>query len=248
VLELTPSLSLLQFFAPSSWAADNATDLDLATSPALLADGQVVASGKSRIVYLLNGSALRGIGGEQASVPAACGDNVDGGTAVLGDVIYLPCLSGTIAVRASASPPALRLLWRSPLGGGPPILAAGRVWTMSGDGVLYALDPSTGAEREQANVGASANHFPTPSVGAGLLLAASANRVVAFSAPLAATTSTTTAATTTTIAHATTSPATTTTAPAGGGGSDAWVAVGAVLGGLVLVGALAWLVVRRRRQ
>ena len=246
VLELSPSLSLVQFFAPSSWAADNAADLDLSTAPALLADGQVVAAGKSKTVYLLDGSKLGGIGGEEASVPGACGDDIDGGSAVMGDIVYLPCLSGTIAVRASTSPPALRVLWRSPLGGGPPMLAAGRVWTMSRDGVLYALDPSTGAARAHVNVGAPANHFPTPSVGAGLLLAASANRVVAFSAPPTGATSSTTTTTTTstTIAHSTTVP---TTASAGGGGSDPWVVVVAVLGGLALVGGLTWLVWRRRR-
>ncbi len=245
VLELSPTLTLLQFFAPSSWAADNAGDLDLSTAPALLADGQVVVAGKSRTAYLLDGPTLGGIGGEQASVPGACGDNFEGGSAVVGDVVYLPCQSGTIAVRASASPPALRVLWRSPFGGGPPVVAAGRVWTMSGDGVLYALDPSSGAARGQVDVGSPANHFSTPSVGAGLLLAASANRVVAFTAPPAgATTSTTTAAASTT----TTVVATTTTAPAGGGGSDAWVAAVALLGGLGLVSGLAWFVVRRRRQ
>ena len=71
VLELSPSLTLLQYFAPSSWAANNAADLDLSTAPALLADGQVVAAGKSRIVYLLNGSTLGGIGGQEASLPSA---------------------------------------------------------------------------------------------------------------------------------------------------------------------------------
>ncbi len=48
VLELSPSLTLLQYFAPSSWASDNARDLDLSSAPALLSDGQVVAAGKSR--------------------------------------------------------------------------------------------------------------------------------------------------------------------------------------------------------
>ena len=36
VLELSPSLTLLQYFAPSSWPADNAHDLDMSTAPALL--------------------------------------------------------------------------------------------------------------------------------------------------------------------------------------------------------------------
>ena len=183
VLELSPSLHLLQYFAPSSWAANNAADLDLSTAPALLADGQVVAAGKSRIVYLLNGSALGGIGGQEASLPSGCGDDVDGGVAVVGTTVYLPCLSGTIAVQASASPAALRLLWSSSVGGGPPIVAAGLVWTIGQNGELYALEPLDRCRAGHATVGAPANHFPTPSVGAGLLLAPAADRVVAFSAP-----------------------------------------------------------------
>ncbi len=110
VLELSPSLTLHQYFAPSSWAADNAGDLDLSTAPALLADGQVVAAGKSRIAYLLNGSSLGGIGNQEAALGGACGDDIDGGVAFEGTTVYLPCLSGTVAVTAS-SPDHLRLLW-----------------------------------------------------------------------------------------------------------------------------------------
>jgi len=248
VLELSPSLHLLQYFAPSEWASNNATDLDLSTAPALLPDGQVVAAGKSRIVYLLKGSALGGIGGQKAALPSGCGDDIDGGVAVVGTTVYLPCLSGTIAVQASASPAALRLLWTSSAGGGPPIVAAGLVWTIGQNGQLYGLDPSTGAVRQHATVGAPANHFPTPSVGAGLLLASSANRVVAFSAPAAAATPPSSPTSTAVPATTTTVPATTTTAPAQGGSSDAWAIAPAIAGGLVVVGVATWALVRRRRR
>ena len=53
MLELSPSLKLEQFFAPTTWAANNSRDLDMSTAPALLSDGQVMLTGKSRIVYLL---------------------------------------------------------------------------------------------------------------------------------------------------------------------------------------------------
>ncbi len=46
VLELSPAMTLLQYFAPSSWASDNAHDLDMSTSVALLGNGQVVAASK----------------------------------------------------------------------------------------------------------------------------------------------------------------------------------------------------------
>ena len=183
VLELSPSLQLVQFFAPSTWATDNAQDLDMSTAPALLPDGQVVLAGKSRIVYLLNGAHLGGIGHQQATLGSACGEDIDGGVAVQGMTVYLPCLAGIIAVRATSSPPALHLLWSSGIAGGPPIVAAGLVWTIGYNGVLYGLDPATGRVRQQAAIGVLANHFPTPSVGDGLLLAASAEHVVAFAAP-----------------------------------------------------------------
>jgi len=183
VLELSPSLQLIQFFAPSTWATDNSRDLDMSIAPALLPDGQVLLAGKARIIYLLSGAHLGGIGHQQATLGPVCGDDIDGGGAVQGMTVYLPCLAGIIAVRATSSPPALHLLWSSGTGGGPPIVAAGLVWTMAQNGALYGLDPATGRIRQQVTIGAPASHFPTPSVGGGLLLAASAEHVVAFAAP-----------------------------------------------------------------
>jgi outer membrane protein assembly factor BamB len=191
VLELSPSLQLMQFFAPSTWATNNSRDLDMSTAPVLLPDDQVLLAGKSRIIYLLDRAHLGGIGHQQATLGAtghaiigsACGDDIDGGAAVAGMTVYLPCLAGIIAVRVTSSPPALRLLWSSGTGGGPPIVAAGLVWTIGQNGVLYGLDPATGKVRQQVMIGVPANHFPTPSAGDGLLLAACADNVVAFAAP-----------------------------------------------------------------
>ena len=171
VLDLTPSMKLLQYFAPASWASDNAHDLDLSAEPALLPGGQVLIAGKSAIPYLLDGAHLGGIGGQLAAAAPVCGANIDGGTAVTGRTVYLPCVAGIVAVRVTASPPGVRLLWNSRTGGGPPIVAGGLVWTISQGGWLYGLDPGTGQVRRQAPIGIGANHFPTPSVGAGLLLA-----------------------------------------------------------------------------
>ena len=155
----------------------------MSVAPVLLPDGQVLLTGKARIVYLLNGARLGGIGHQQATLGSACGADIDGGAAVMGTTVFLPCLSGITAVRVSASPPALHILWSSATGGGPPIVAAGLVWTIGRDGVLYGLDPATGKVRQQVMIGVPANHFPTPSVGDGLLLAACADNVVAFAAP-----------------------------------------------------------------
>jgi outer membrane protein assembly factor BamB len=205
----------------------------------------VVAAGKARIVYLLNGSSLGGIGGQQAQLADACEEDIDGGVAVEGSIVYLPCLSGPIAVQVSAAPAGLHLLWSASVGGGPPVVAAGMVWTIGSNGILYGLNPSSGAVLEHASIGAPANHFPTPAVAEGLLLAPSAYRVVAFQASSANTSSTTTTATaptTTTERRASATP------PAAEGGSDPWVATLVVIGALAVLGALGWYLLRRRRH
>jgi outer membrane protein assembly factor BamB len=247
VLELSPSLQLMQFFAPSTWATNNSQDLDMSIAPALLPDGQVVLAGKSRIVYLLNGAHLGGIGNQQATLGAnghtvgtACSDDIDGGVAVTGMTVYLPCVAGIIAVRATSSPAALHLLWSSGTGGGPPIVAAGLVWTMGQNGTLYGLDPATGRVRQQVTVGAPANHFSTPSVGDGLLLAASAEHVVAFAAPAPGARP----------APATASPgqgASAQASPAPASNSGPYLAAIVFVAAAVLI-ALGWLVARRLRR
>jgi polyvinyl alcohol dehydrogenase (cytochrome) len=185
VVELSTSLQILQYFAPTDWAADNAGDRDLGSSaPALLSDGLVVQAGKSHIAFLLNGRALGGIGGQLTSDSPFCTSDVDGGDAIDGSVVYLPCGSGVIAAVVAADPPSLKVVWQTTSGaGGPPIVAGGEVWSIDRSGVLYGLDPLNGAVVQQFSIGSEANHFPTPSVGDGLLLAPAANQVFAFAGP-----------------------------------------------------------------
>jgi polyvinyl alcohol dehydrogenase (cytochrome) len=180
LLEISPSMRLVQFFAPANWRINDADDLDMSTEPVLLPDGQVILTGKNTIVYLLNGKHLGGIGKQQAAIGPACTTNIDGGSADAGMTVYLPCLGGIIAVKATSSPPSLRLLWTAGAGGGPPIVAGGLVWTIGQNGRLYGLDLATGKIRQQAAIGTPANHFPTPGIGAGLMLAPSAHNVIAF--------------------------------------------------------------------
>ena len=181
VIELSSTLQPLQFFAPSTWATDNASDFDLgSSSPALLPDGLVFQVGKSQTAYVLNQSALGGVGGQLTEVGSFCGTTVDGGDAFVGQVVYVPCMNGVMAVQVQPSPPSLVVQWTSSAAPGPPIVADGLVWTINRSGRLYGLNPLTGSATVQFKIGAVANHFPTPSVGDGLLLAASANRVHAF--------------------------------------------------------------------
>jgi outer membrane protein assembly factor BamB len=183
ILEISPSMHLVQFFAPADWATNDGDDLDMTIEPVLLPDGQVILTGKNTIVFLLNGKHLGGIGKQEAQIGPVCTTNIDGGIANVGMTAYLPCEGSVLAVKAVSSPPKLRLLWNSGVGGGPPIVAGGLVWSIGQNGRLYGLDPATGKIRQQALIGIPANHFPTPGIGAGLLLAPSAQNVIAFRAP-----------------------------------------------------------------
>ncbi len=242
VLELSPTMRLLQYFAPSNWPVNNSQDLDMSTAPVLLPDGQVILTGKSRIVYLLDGARLGGIGHQQASLAGACPEDIDGGVAVVGMTVYLPCSTGIIAVRAAQSPPALQLLWSSGTGGGPAIVAAGLVWTIGENGTLYGLDPATGKIRQQAPIGAVANHFPTPSVADGLMLAPAANDVVAFAASGSGSAPPATPATATPAPTSRAGQSQPTTSGGLGSGGIASIVVGALL----VIAAAAWIAWRRR--
>ena len=178
VLELSSSLTRTQYFAPSTWSSDNSGDLDLGSSPpALLPNGTALQVGKSSTAYLLNQASLGGIGGQIGSPIGACGSNSDGGDAISGTVVYVPCSSGVQAIQTSP----LGTLWQTSSGAhGPPIVAGGLVWSIGGSS-LYGLNPANGAKVQQVSIGGQANHFPTPSVGDGLLLAPSTDQVSAFS-------------------------------------------------------------------
>jgi outer membrane protein assembly factor BamB len=236
VLEISPSLRLLQYFAPANWPVNNSEDLDMSTAPVLLPDGQVIVAGKSQIVYLLNGRHLGGIGKQQAKLGPVCGSDIDGGSAHVGMTVYLPCITGTIAVRATRSRRALHLEWSSATGGGPPIVAGGLVWTIGPNGKLYGLSPAGGKIRQEASIGIPASHFPTPGIGAGLLLAASARRVIAFRTSAAGAGATSSAARD---SRHDTSPG-----PATGGS----IVTDAVLACLIAAGVFGWFILLVRRQ
>ena len=182
VFELSPSMSREKLFAPSDWASDNANDRDLgSTAPALLPNGTAVQVGKSQTAYLLNQSNLGGIGGQTATATVCNGADADGGDAVVGSVAYIPCENGLEALQTSAAPPSITPLWTDASSSpGPPIVAGGLIWSIDGS-TLKGIQPSNGVTVETLSLGGQANHFPTPAVGDGLLLAPSADQVHAFS-------------------------------------------------------------------
>jgi len=186
VIELSPSLHVVQAFAPSTWYSDNGSDFDLgSSSPALVpGDGLVFQAGKSHNGYVLSAAALGGVGGQKQTLASFCSGDVDGGTAVSGTTVYEPCQAGVVAA-STAAPGSASVLWRTTSGaGGPPIVAGGLVWSIdTGSAVLDGLNPANGAVVQSFALGSEANHFPTPTVADGLLLAPSSDQVHAFDGP-----------------------------------------------------------------
>jgi hypothetical protein len=97
--------------------------------------------------------------------------------------------------------------------------------------------------RQQASIGVPANHFPTPSEGDGLLLAPSADRVIAFAAAASAAPATSPAAPSTAAAARPSGQP----RAAGGSGIPAAAIAGIVAGGLAVIAGIGWLLWRRVR-
>ncbi len=164
VLELSPTLTLLDSFAPASWATDNAHDLDLGSvAPTLLPDGYLFIAGKGGRGYVLSQSHLGGVGGELASGPTCGGQMAFGGTSFAGDTVYLPCQNGVQAIAVGAG--SFSIGWQTSSGAnGPPVLGGGCVFSVdTSTGVLYALSQAAGAVVAQVAVGA-VPHFTSPTV------------------------------------------------------------------------------------
>jgi outer membrane protein assembly factor BamB len=159
VLEISPAGKLVDSFSPSTWASDNAGDLDLGSQgPALVGTQWVFAAGKSGTAYVLDQQHLGGIGGE-VSKAQLCPSY--GGTAVLNDVVIVPCTDGDRAVQIDRG--VLQILWRATPNGSP-VVGGGRVWSLDvSAGMLDALDPDTGQTLDHVSVG-SVTRFATPAL------------------------------------------------------------------------------------
>jgi polyvinyl alcohol dehydrogenase (cytochrome) len=183
VLELSPTMQLESMFHPRDWQTLSADDLDLGTGDPALVHGFVFQIGKTDIGYLLRQGHLGGTDGQVASLHVCSGDP-DGGHAVKGSVVYIPCPNGLTAVRVSTKAPRLKQLWTDNDGAhGPPIIADGLIWTIGSDNAVDGLNPANGKQLISIPFGATANHFPTPSVGDGLLLLPGTDQVFALKGP-----------------------------------------------------------------
>ena len=176
VVHLTAGLRLIDRFSPASWAADNASDLDLGSmGPAVTRNGFVVQSGKRGITYVLRLSHLGGIGGQVSSVAGCRGF---GGAAVSGNTVFLPCTSGIQRADIGANG-SIRIGWAAGgISGSPVVYGNSVLATAQSTGRLYLLDPSTGANRASLFLGAL-SRFATPALDAGRAYVGTLNGLVA---------------------------------------------------------------------
>jgi polyvinyl alcohol dehydrogenase (cytochrome) len=163
-LALSPDLQRTDFFAPSDWATQNAGDEDLGSMTPALVGQYIYADGKAGVGYVLSRTNLGGIGGQVSELDNGC--DAFGASAVSGNTVYLPCTTGPRAVTIAADGTA-RELWRASVNvpaEGSPVIGGGAVWVVDYfGGVLYALDPSTGAALTQVRIGHAPN-FASPTL------------------------------------------------------------------------------------
>ena len=193
VIKLDSNLNMLDWWAPSDWASLDSSDTDLGSSmPVLLPGGLVFEIGKQGVGILLDASNLGHTGAAPVYSASVCPGSWGGGIYYNG-VIYVTCSDGMHALKldtTNGSFTALSTWTVDPNAVGPPIEAAGLIWAGGANtgpvnsGFLYALDPSTGAERFTANV-TGQETFATPSAAGGLLFvanqtASSGDQVTAF--------------------------------------------------------------------
>jgi outer membrane protein assembly factor BamB len=184
VLRLSPSLQAEDRFTPANFEALSAGDQDLgSTAPALLPDGLVFQVGKQGTGYVLNGTRLGGTGGELTSADVCEGGF--GGDAVDGSTVVFSCYNSLRAIQvtpgASGAAPRLRMLWSaSGANPGPPIIAGGVVWDLSGQGILAGYRLPDGHSVFTAQTPSPETSFPSPSASGARLVVPEGDMVVSY--------------------------------------------------------------------
>ena len=189
VLSLSPTMSLLDYFEPSSFGYDNCHDLDLGSgAPQLLQSGLLLQIGKTHTGYLLHASNLGHAAAPAGSFTVCSGGQDNGAAAIISQtstqsVLAVPCSSGLQKVTVSSSPTISGTVNWTSHSTGPPILAEGKLFAIqpsTSNATLAEIDPSSGTFVLQRFIGPVMNHFATPAAGDGLLVVAASGEVFAF--------------------------------------------------------------------
>jgi YVTN family beta-propeller protein len=178
VIALNPSLKLVDRFSPSSWAEDNAQDLDLGSMSPAAVDSFVHADGKRGTGYVLNPSHFGGIGGQAAQADVC---PAFGAAAVSGNTLFVPCASGGTKAIRIGSDGKITTLWQANVSAnGSPMVGGGSIWVTDWrSGTLYLLDPATGKARAHVDIG-QLPHFASPTLAHGQAYLGTMSGIVAL--------------------------------------------------------------------
>ncbi len=196
VVELSPALQRLGFWAPANWVQLNDEDWDLGSAgPVAVPDSSLLfVAGKpasnGSFGYLMKRKPLGGIGHGAFTGPVCLGGGAFGADAtdVIGTganahiYVYVPCGSGTEAIEIHPSSMSFQRVWSASTGSpnGSPIVAGGLVWALNWNtGGLEGMDPTTGHVTIARSTD-GVEHFATPAVGDRLLFVPTQRGVEAF--------------------------------------------------------------------
>jgi outer membrane protein assembly factor BamB len=178
VIELSPTLQELAFFAPSNWAGLNGNDTDLGSvGPAVLSGGYLFQIGKEGTGYLLDPNEMGGIGGQKFEEKVC--DSAFGGTAHTSRMVFVSCTDGLIGLTLSGG--SFSVAWKAgSFSAGPPIITGDVVWTLDvSTGMLHGYDISSGREMFAFTTG-QVVRFTTPSSAYSYLFVGAEDEVFAF--------------------------------------------------------------------
>ena len=179
VIELSPELTELGYFAPTNWVQLNEDDADLGSvAPTYLSTGDLFQIGKGGVGYLLSGTDLGGIGGQLYNA-SVCGGGAYGGTAHVGLSILVPCTDGLYDVVVAGS--SFSVAWQTAgFDSGSPIVTGNVAWAVNiTTSVLMGFNLSNGHVLFSFPLGAD-DHFITPAAAPGALFVAGGADLYAF--------------------------------------------------------------------
>ena len=160
VTRLSPNSQRLDYFAPTTWASDNAGDADLGSmTPALTSLGIILQAGKSGTAYTLRANHLGGIGGQLVAAPLC---KAFGVSAVTGSTVYMPCTDGVSRVQVNSAGGFARV-WRNSSVVSSPVIGPGALYAVAGSS-LVALNPRDGSTMATVSLGAGTTRFTTPAL------------------------------------------------------------------------------------
>ena len=175
ITEIDPAtMTRVDYFAPRSWASDNANDLDLGSmTPAYTSAGYIFQAGKSGTAYTARIGHLGGIGGQvhSASICRAFGVS-----AVTGSSVYMPCTNGVTRVDVLGNG-TMVTQWTAANIPGSPIAGPGAIYSLGGTR-LYALSRDNGRTLGSINVGTT-TRFATPMLVGKLIYVGTTTGIVA---------------------------------------------------------------------